>query len=61
VSLVRDRCIYVFGLSILLSCPFSKTICHAHSSQDPFLFIVVDVAAVRELIADRTKKLYTVV
>ena len=37
-----------------------KKICHYCSSQDPFLLVVVDVAAVRELIADRIKELHTV-
>ena len=37
-----------------------KKICHSCSSQDSFLLVVVDVAAVRELIADRIKELHTV-
>jgi hypothetical protein len=48
-------------ISTLLSFPFSQTICHIRSSQNSFLFVAVDVAAVRELIADKTKELYTVV
>jgi len=59
--MVRDRCIYVFGISTSLSCPPRKTICHARNSQDPFLFVVVNVAAVRELIDDKIKEPYTVV
>lgn len=48
-------------LSCLLSCPLGGIICHARISQDPFLFVVVHVAAVRELIANKTQELYTVV
>ena len=58
VNLVRDGCIYVLVMSTLLSYPFSETICHAPDGQDLFSFVIVDVAAVRELIVNKTKKLH---